>query len=417
MTNRCSLVLLTFLAIGGTALGQEWTRFRGPNGSGISPASTLPTQWTRKDYDWKVAIPGIGHSSPVVWKNRIFVTSFRPDNGQRIVVCLDRNDGHQLWKKIDSGEKHRKHKRNSFATSTPVVDATRLYVTWGSPSDYLVKALDHDGKLVWEKDFGPFKSKHGFGPSPILVDDLLVLAADQDKKGYLLAVNKTDGSVKWKIPRKSGNATFSTPCVFHPEGKKKEIIFTNWKRGITSVDPQTGKINWEVSCFVPTKPERAISSPVVVGDLVLGTCGFVTKQKNLVAMRPASVSKSGQPEEVWRYQDKVAYMPTPLPIGNHVFLCSERGVASCLDAQSGNVVWQKNLANTEFYASPVSAGKAIYCTATNGEVFVFEATTKFRPLGRMELREKVASTPAIADGRIYFRTQKHLISIGGKSKN
>ncbi len=419
MINRISVVLLCWLVFGlsGTAQGQEWTRFRGPNGSGISPETELPAKWTAEDYDWKVAIPGVGHSSPVIWKDRIFLTGFDEDNGQRIVVCLNSKDGSQVWKKTSEGEKHRKHRRNSFATSTPVVDAKHLYVSWGSPADYTVTAYHHDGKIVWRKDFGPFKSKHGFGPSPILVDDLLVLAGDQDKRGYLLAVNKNNGKVQWKIPRKSGNATFSTPCVFQPEGKKKEIIFTNWKRGITSVDAKTGKINWEVSCFVPNKAERAISSPVVAGDLVLGTCGFVTKQKNLVAMRPASVSKNGKPVEVWRYQKAVSYMPTPLPIGNRVFLCSERGVATCLDAKTGKVIWQKNLPNTEFYASPVCAGNNIYCTATNGEVFVFEAADTFRSLGRMQLRERVSSTPAIAGGRIYFRTLRHLISIGGKAKN
>lgn len=274
-------------------------------------------------------------------------------------------------------------------------------------------ALDHDGKLVWQTDLGPYKGNHGFGPSPILFENLVILANDQDKKGYIVALDKSNGQQVWKLPRNSGNATYSTPLLFQPKGKPAELIVTNWKHGMTSIDPKSGKVNWEKSIFEPNKAERAIASPILAGDLILGTCGFVTAQKHFVAMRAPAVNGEKEPVEVWRMERGVSYLPTPLYHNDRVYLTTEKGVASCVNAQTGQVVWEERIANV-FYSSPVSDGKHLFCLSIDGDVYVLSLGDKLNVVARNSLDEGSQSTPAISGGRLFLRTDHHLICVGRK---
>ncbi|GIW79523.1 MAG: serine/threonine protein kinase [Gemmatales bacterium] len=394
------------LLVPATATAQHWNRFRGPNGTGVLATDAIPVEWTEKDFLWKTKLPGTGHSSPVVWGERVFVTAGEESTGTRFVVCVRATDGTMLWTRRFDGKPYSKHRRNSVATSTPAADARHVYVAWGVPEQCVLMALDHNGKTVWEKDLGPFKGNHGFGASPVVVGDRVILANDQDGKGYVIALKATDGSVCWKLPRQSGNATYSTPCLFEGNGRQ-ELILTNWQHGITSVDPETGKVYWEICCFEPAKKERAIASPVVAGDLVLGTCGFVTKQKHFVAVRPAK----NDAKEVWRMERAVSYLPSPLVIDSRVYLCSELGVASCLDAATGKIIWQERLGD-DFYASPVSTGKAIYCVSNDGDVYVLAPGDTFKVLAKNSIGEGTQSTPALTPQAILFRTPGRLIAIG-----
>jgi outer membrane protein assembly factor BamB len=403
-----TLLILTIATLSATTAGaQEWPRFRGPNGNGFADAR-LPASWSEKDYLWKVALPGQGHSSPVLWDKRIFVTSAERGTGRRLVLCLAAEDGRTLWTRDFTDSAYKMHQRNSSATSTPAVDADHVYVAWATPEQYLVLALDHAGQTVWQKDLGPYKSQHGFGVSPVVFEDIVVVADEADGDGALVALDRRTGAVRWQVPRHGKNATYSTPCVFQPAGRPAELIFTNWQHGITAVEPRTGKVTWEISVFEPSKPERAIASPVVAGDLVLGTCGFVTAQKHLVAVRPEA---GGKVKEVWRVEKAVAYLPTPLVLGERIFLCSERGVVSWLEAATGKVLWQERL-DGEYSASPVCAGTNIYCIANDGDVTVLAASDKYHFLARNRLGAPTQSTPALAGGRMYLRTASHLICVG-----
>ncbi|HEY5315983.1 MAG TPA: PQQ-binding-like beta-propeller repeat protein, partial [Pirellulales bacterium] len=162
-TARCCLILATLACAVAPVQAQEWTRFRGPNGTGISLAKSVPTRWTESDYNWSVALPGIGHSSPVAWGDKIFVTSANEDTAERMVLCLDAADGHVLWKHNYSSAVHPKHLRNSFASSTPAVDQNHVYVSWTAPEEYTLMALDHDGRDAWRINLGPFVSQHSGG--------------------------------------------------------------------------------------------------------------------------------------------------------------------------------------------------------------------------------------------------------------
>jgi outer membrane protein assembly factor BamB len=389
----------------------EWTRFRGPNGSGIGVATDLPVTWTEKDFLWKVSLPGKGNSSPVLWGEKIFLTAGDNKTGKRIALCVHADSGKLLWRRDFDSATYKLHQRNGIATATPTVDARHVYLAWATPAKYTVMALDHEGKTVWEKDLGPYKSQHGFGVSPIVHEDLLILPSDQDGGGSLFALDTATGKTRWQVPRKSGNATYATPCVYQAGNRPAEIVFTNWQHGITAVDPRSGKVTWEISTFEPTMPERSIASPIMVGDMVLGTCGFVTAQKHHVAVRPTD---NGKAKEIWRVEKAVSYLGTPLVKGRWVFLFSEKGIGTCLEASTGKVLWQERL-DGNFSSSAVCAGEHIYCPADNGEVVVIAAKDTYRLLARNPLGEATQATPAIARGRLFFRTSGHLLCIG-KSK-
>ena len=386
---------------------QEWNRFRGPNGTGVSEQK-FPVQWTEKDYLWTAKLPGRSHSIPIAWHDQLYVTSSENKSGKRYVLGIDAKDGKTVWQRTFDDASYKLHKRNSVATSTPTVDADRIYLAWATPANYVVQALDRKtGKDVWKVDLGKYVSQHGFGASPVLYEDLLILTNEQDKGGSLHALDAKTGKEVWKLPRNSGNATYSAPCVFAPQGRPAEIVFTNWQHGITAVEPHTGKIKWEISCFEPSKNERAIASPIIAGDMVIGTCGFVTAQKHFVAVKPTN---DGKAKEIWRIEKAVAYMPTPIVKGNRIFTCSELGIASCIDVTDGKVIWQERLDN-QFSSSPVCAGTAVYCTANDGEIYVVEASDKYKLLGRARLAEATQSTPAITAGVLIFRTESRLMAL------
>ena len=244
LTRLLLSVSALFLTLPASA--QEWTRFRGPNGSGVSDAKTVPIEWTEKDLNWNVKIPGKGHGSPVVWGSKLFVNCESGTKGsERIIVCLDTKTGKELWQKSSTVSPPRKiHKKNSFASSTPAVDAEHVYVAWGVPSKISLLAMTHDGDLAWEADLGTFKGGHGFAVSPIIYEDLVVLPNDQDGKSSLIAVDRKTGDTRWTVPRESKRTSYGTPCVYQPAGRPAELIFTDWSHGITAVDPKTGKVAW-----------------------------------------------------------------------------------------------------------------------------------------------------------------------------
>jgi len=349
----------------------------------------------------------------VLWGDKIFVTAADSKSGKRYLLARSAVDGKELWTKEVEADRYKTHNRNSLATSSPVADAERVYFCWATPDQYLVLALDHAGQQVWQADLGPYPSGHGFGVSPIRVDDLLIAPNEPDGDGALIALDCKSGAVRWKTPRHGKNATYSTPCVLERPGRDKELIFTNWQHGITGVDVQTGKVNWEISVFEVNKQERAIVSPLLAGDLVIGTCGFTASIKHLVAVRPGEPKTGTAPREVWRLERATPHMPTPLVKGEYLYICTEQGVVSCVRIDTGKSVWQERLKGT-YSASLVGAGDQLYCVSDAGDVTVIKAGTTFEVLGQGPLGEATQATPAIAGGRLIFRTERHLLAVRKK---
>jgi outer membrane protein assembly factor BamB len=404
-----ALGVLLLVTLVGPAAGQEWTRFRGPNGSGVSPAA-LPARWAENDYNWKVELPGVGHSSPVLWGERVFVTSAEEDTGKRVVVCLAAGDGQRLWTRAFPGERQGKHPDNSFASATPAVDERHVYVCWADAREYLVIALDHDGKEAWRRDLGPFQSGHGFGASPVVYGDLLIVPDDQDGRSALFALDRDTGAVRWQVPRRS-KASYTTPCVYQPAGRPAELIFASYEHGLSALDPATGRTVWEVDVFHKGHLETAIGSPVVAGDLVLGTCGWLGVRQEVVAVRPGPDGRAG---EAYHIDRGAPLCTTPLVKDDLLFLWGDGGIVTCADVHTGEVHWRERVPGS-YYSSPVCAGRYLYNVSRDGDVVVLAAAAKYELVARNPLGEGSHSTPAVAGGRLYLRTFAHLISVGGKT--
>ncbi len=402
----CLLALLP----AGTAPGQEWARFRGPNGSGLAEG-TLPARWDEGAHNWKVRLPGSGHSSPVVWGDRLFLSGAEED-GKRLLLCLRAGDGKQLWSRTFPGERSRAHAHNSLSSSTPAADERHVYACWAGPKDFLVVALDHGGKEVWRADLGPFRAGHGFGASPIVHGGLVVVPNDQDGKSELVALDSATGRARWKVPRRS-KASYTTPCVYQPRGGPAELIFTNYEHGVTSVDPKSGKVNWELDVFDKGHVEAAIASPVVASDLILATCGWLGVRQEVVAVRPPRPGSGGKATEAYRITRSAPLCTTPLVRGALLFLWDDNGVVTCADVRTGTVHWRQR-APGSYYSSPVCVGEHLYNVSRAGDVVVVRAAKRYELLARNRLGEGSHSTPAVAGGRMYVRTFSHLLCFGGK---
>jgi outer membrane protein assembly factor BamB len=405
-----------FVVLGAAASpssAQEWTRFRGPNGQGGSDAETIPTQWTSKDFNWRIELPGAGHGSPVVWGDRVFLQSADPEKATHHIVCISTTGGKTLWNQSFASNPHHLHAFNSFASSTPALDEDRVYVTWATPRRVMLTALSHDGVHVWQRDLGPFVSMHGFGMSPIVHNGAVILANHQQGEtedgsdpgvSFVIAVDCKTGETKWKTPRVSTRANYPTPFVYQPEDGPAELIFATTRYGIDSLDPKSGKQNWRV----PVIDKRTVGSPIHAGGLIFATTGSGGGGNYISAIRPGKDA-----EEVYRIDQAASYVPTLVAHGDLVFFCYDKGIATCVDAPTGRTHWRQRLGGS-FFSSPIRVRNRIYCTELSGEVIVLAASKDFELLARNPLGELTRATPAVSGGRIYFRTLSHLISLGGE---
>ena len=396
------------LSPGNCAPAQEWTRFRGPNGAGVDLRTALPTQWTEDDFAWRIKLPGYGHASPVLWGERLFVLCGSNETGARIVSCVASGDGSPIWSREFEAETHRRHDLNSFASPTPVVDDQRVYVAWGTPKEIVVLALTHAGDEVWRADLGPFRSGHGFGVSPTLHGEFVILPVEHDSDSFRVALDRATGEVRWRVPTES-SLHYATPCTYRCADGTEELIFTNWEQGICGVDPATGAVNWSADAFDKSHYEASISSPVIAGTLVIGVCGYLGRGYEAAAVDP---TREGD-KVVWRLSKGAPLCVTPLVVGDLVFFWSDQGIVTCVDAESGEVHWQQRVGGS-FYSSPVCAGSAVYNISTAGEVVVLAAAPRYEELARNQLDEASHAAPAIAGGTMYLRTFTQLLSIRGR---
>ena len=411
----CLICLLGLLSIpSASTSAQEWTRFRGPNGTGLSPATNLPAKWTEADYHWKAALPGQGHSSPVLWGDKIFLMSADAATATRYVLCLSAADGRELWRRQYESQTHRIHTRNTFGSCTPAVDAERVYVAWSTPDRLTLLALDHDGKDVWDLDLGPVVSEHGFGMSPMLYQDLVILSNSQQAeelepgqqpgKSSMLAFEAKTGKPRWNQPRVSSRVCFSTPCIYQPAGGPPELICTSTSDGVFSLDPLTGQENWKTP---GTLTMRVVSSPLIAEGLIFGSVGSGGGGNTITAVRPGS-----KPETAYTIKLNASYVPTLVAQNGLLFIFNDKGVVSCADVATGEIHWRERLGRG-FSGSPVIGDGKVYIIDDDGNVHVIAVAKQYQLLGSNPLGEPSRSTPAIAGGRLYFRTLSHLVSVGG----
>jgi len=271
--SALALALLFTLTI--PAQAENWPRFRGPNGQGISDATTIPVKWSEQDYNWRIELPGGGHSSPVVWDDKVFVTCGDDKAMRGTVLCLSAAEGRELWRKDLSLDKHPMNALNSYASATPALDAQSVYVLWPGPAETRLVALTHDGRELWTIQLPGVRARHGAGSSPIVCGDFVIVSREQDKSGNLksvwLALDRKTGETRWRYEHpENANASYSTPCICRDKGGREQLIFSSNSHGIAGVDPQTGALLWKTPAALPA---RVVSSPVLVDGLVIATCG------------------------------------------------------------------------------------------------------------------------------------------------
>tara|TARA_B100000029_G_scaffold263357_2_gene259527 strand:+ start:122 stop:1507 length:1386 start_codon:yes stop_codon:yes gene_type:complete len=406
----------------------DWPRFRGPNGEGVSHATTVPVKWDAGDYNWITQLPGRGHGSPVVVGERIYVVCGQKRTAERIVVCVAVGSGKVLWKRTFSSKKHRLHGSNSYGSSTPAADSTGVVVTWADPGKLVLMALDHTGKTTWERDFGPHTAINGAGTSPIIVDDLVVLTNVQmdpnfmirlgvlpktypDKTvhdSFLVAVDRKSGKTVWQVKRKTYLAGYATPCVRTLKDGRRELVFLDSFFGLTGVDIQTGKVNWQTSRLLPS---RTVASPVMAGDLVFGSHGRGVSGDVIYAVQAGD--KNTKPRIKYEIKKAAPLTPTLIVKDQLAYLWSDSGIVTCIVAATGEVVWRERVGGS-YYGSPVWVAGSLYCVDRRGTVAVVAAGKKYKLLARVSLGEPSFATPAIAGGVMYFRTETKLLSLGGE---
>ncbi len=423
----CLRFLLVSLLAVSPALGNEtfWNRFRGPNGSGISQATTVPVRWTAEDYNWKIGLPGPGHSSPVIWGQRVFVSCADPATARRTFLCIDAATGRTRWQHEEPSRTYGQHRDNGYASATPAVDDDGVVITWTTPEAVMLVALDLDGRERWRRDLGPLISLQGSGSSPILYQDLVVLANDQEDmerspgrrkdgpnpagRSFVIAVDRKSGTTRWQTETKTWLAGYSTPCVYQADGGRAELIFSNTAHGLMAIDPASGRVNWE---FGQPFTDRAVISPVVVPGLVIAGHGAGLRGTRCLAVRPGSAEQATAPALAYEITRNLPMVPTPLVHDGRLYLWCDDGVVSCLRVADGEPVWRQRV-DGEFYGSPVWVNGWLYNVSKRGEVVVLKAGDTFEIGHRIELGESSYATPAVAGGVMYLRTIAHLYSLGG----
>ncbi len=415
----------------------NWAQWRGSEGTGVSVETGLPLEWgPGKNLSWKSELPGRGHSSPVVWGNRIFLTTdiegevipgakavthviegkeFRhPDSTGADrrhtlkVLCIDRDTGRILWERTayDGKVYDDRHRKGSYAASTPATDGTRVYAWFGTEGIY---CYDFNGKQIWKASLGPLPTV-GMGPgtSPVLYKDLLILQCDEDNgdNSFIVGLDRKTGKVVWKTPRKV-EASWATPLLV-PARTGTELVCSG-NQWIISYDPATGKELWRLKGH----GSNAIATPVAGHGLVFVYAGFPEKHTFAIRLE-GSGDITGGSNVAWTYDKGTAYVPSSILYGDYLYLMSDRGLLTCLEAESGKVVYDNGRVPipATFTASPVAFDGKILLTSEDGDTFVIRAGPKHEVLATNSIEEPVFASPAVSQGHIYLRGEKNLYCIG-----
>ena len=418
-----ALILVFFFTLSSSGLvaQQTWARFHGANGSGVSMDSTLPSSWTDSDYVWQVDLLGVGSGSPVIWGDRIFLTSSDPQTAELTVLCLSTDDGQQLWQKKFESSKYHHHRKNNFASSTLAADQQQIYVAYANEQHTWLVALSHEGEEKWKRDFGPYFSSHGFSSSPIVYQDKVILVNSQQaeklKPGQqpgvsrVVSVSASDGSDVWETPLETTRVCYSVPCVYRSADGNDQLIGANTGNGFYSIDLETGKMNWQTG---DSFSKRVVASPVLAGDLVVATAGSGGGGNYLVAMK-LNIDANAPPVEVYRIRS-ASYVPSPLVVKDLLFMFSDKGIVSCYNVETGTLHWKKRAAKG-FSGSPVATKDYVYAVDEAGNIHVVAAQKEPKLEIVASMEQFAGGTPAIVGDRIYFRSNSRLWALGPTGQN
>jgi outer membrane protein assembly factor BamB len=456
---------LLALCIAALGLAEEWARFRGPNGSGTSESTGLPTELGAKNLLWRVGVP-LGRSSPIVVKDRIYVTALEAD--KLLTLALDRHTGRMIWRRdINRDHTNKIYVGNDTATPTPASDGENIYVFF---PDLGLISFDAAGEERWRIQLGPFDSFYGLSSSPVVHGNTVALVCDQRKGSFVISSDKDSGRVRWRVERKVASTEgFSTPAIYMEPGRKPQLIVTGAYR-VDAYDLESGENLW----WIGKQGVYPVSSPVFFGAMVIAVGigsdttkyepfdsllqqfdtnkdarlsreewskhplkdhfgwldfnndGFITRgewdQKKKEGMteygvtgnRIAGTGDRTETNVVWRYKKSFSQVITPLIYRDVLYLVTDGGVITTLNPKTGNVykAGRTKDAIDQYFASPVGADGKVFLVSHSGRITVLKADPQWDVLSVSDLNETAQATPAIADGRIYIRTHKALYSFG-----
>jgi outer membrane protein assembly factor BamB len=389
----------------------SWSRFRGPNGTGIAADRDVPVKWNGADgVLWKKSIPGTGNSSPVIWGERLFLQSASSDGHERTLWCLAATDGKVIWSRAVPGAKARTHAKNTLASSTPAVDGERVYALFWDGHDVSLTGFSMAGDLLWQRDLGSFTSQHGPGASPMVYKDKVILMNDQDGAAVLIALDARTGKPAWQAPRKAYRACYSTPFLLENPGDAVELIVAS-TGGITSYNPMTGKENWNYAWEFAGMPLRTVASPIYHAGMIFANSGDGGGARHTLALKIDDREGPKKVSLAWEEKKTFPYVPTMLAYGDFLFYVNDSGHAGCCVAATGKTVWLESLGGN-MTASPVLIDGKIYAINENGTVYVYAAADHYKLLAKNSIGESVLATPAVAENRLYIRGKDHLFCIG-----
>ena len=399
------------------AHAENWPRFRGPTGQGVSSETGLPLHWSAtENIAWKTPIPGEGWSSPVVFGDNVFVTSTTDQGRSCHVICVDRRTGILKWntKVFDQVPRH-KREDNSHATPTPTTDGEMVYAVFSSGG---IAALDLEGEIVWTNHDVDFFSQHGLGASPILYDDLLIMPFDgssdgeNDKLGFkipwdgavLLALDKKSGDVRWRGSRGLSRLAHVTPNVLQQDGRVQLVSAAG--DAIQGHDPETGSLLWTVY-----SQGEGVAPSVVLGDGLVYTCsGF--EAPTIRVVRPDGSGDVTQTHVAWEQIQGVPSLASLLLADKWIYAVTDAGVLNCFDAQTGEPVWKKRIGG-KHAASPILAeGRIYFLSEPDGEATIIEAGPEYKEIARNTLGELCKASMAVSQGNIFIRSKDNLYCIG-----
>lgn len=442
--KRILASLLFLVSFSFSVSAQNWPQFRGPRASGVGDGHNVLVSWDaekQQNLRWKTAIPGLAHSSPIVWGNKVFITTAVTSGAKDEtryglygdvapvkddprhtwkVYALDKATGKILWERVayDGVPKVKRHPKSTHSDSTPATDGKYLAVLFGSHGLYVYNL---NGKLLWQKDLGvldagwfydaDYQWEHG--SSPIIYQDLVIVQADIQKDSFIAAYSLKDGKQVWKTSRDE-ISSWGTPTVY--ESKTRPELITNGSKAIRGYDPRNGKELWKLT----PNSEVTTPTPIVAHDLIFVTSGYRPIQP-IYAIRPGASGdltlKEGTNKSdfiAWSTTRGGPYMPTPVVYGDYLYTCSNQGVLTAYNAKTGERIYQERLAGRggAFTSSPIAGDGKLYLSSEDGEVFVVKAGPKYELLATNKVGEVLMATPAISDGMVIVRGLNHVFAFG-----
>jgi outer membrane protein assembly factor BamB len=384
---------------------RNWPRFRGPTGQGEAVGAAPPISWDAlgKNILWQTKVPGRGNSSPIVWGDRIFLTSATDKGADRSVLCFNRGDGRLLWTKLVPPQVPEPFVRdkNGYATSTPVTDGERVIVFLGACG---LVCFDFEGNLQWRYADFRIHTTHGSGSSPLLYQDLVILAQDQNQSDSIfVALDKRTGKVVWQGERDKA-MSWSTPVVVHA-GNRDELLVSG-RKTVKGYNPLTGKELWSLD-----GPTEEVVPVVVIGSNLL----YAASGRNgpMLALRPGGDGDVTATHLAWQTVRSGPHVPSPALVNGRLYTANDTGVFTCLDAATGKLVYTERVSE-QFSASPVVAGDLMWFAAESGVTYVVRASDRFEPVSKNDLGSPILASPAAIDGTLIIRTKDELLCIGRK---